>query len=388
MRGLFYFRTHRNDPANQGVVQKCEAYTRAFQANQIEADVLWYSDKGLIFNDKPLGSSLFNSPKKSLGHLALFYGLGDFQITKTIDFKQYDFFFIRHMPTHPAFLFLLRKAKRINPNLKIILELPTWPYDAEMKGLSGRFMLGIDRFFREKLQRYTDRFLHYGRETEIWGIPTIFVQNGIDVQRIPKPKPKIWDRDRLQMLFIGNISYWHGLDRLLYGMYEFQQKLPENRVIINLKIVGNGAELEAIQALVLRLGLESCIQMVPPCSGAEFDAYMAQADVGIGALGNHRKRVRLSSALKHRSYCAYGMPFVFGGEDADFPTAYPFCLRLASDETAVSIDSILQFMEQIYQQYSVVNQKIRAYAEDQLDWKIKIKPVLEYLAPPAPPVGG
>jgi len=379
MRGLFYFRTHRNDPANQGVVQKCEAYTRAFQANQIEADVLWYSDKGLIFNDKPLGSYTSNSPKKSIGHLGLFYGLADYQLIREIDFMQYDFFLIRHMPTHPAFLFLLKKAKKSNPNLKIIIELPTWPYDAEMKGLSGRFMLGIDRFFRKKLLRFTDRFLHYGREPEIWGVPTIFVQNGIDVQRIPIPKPKIWDRDRLQMIFIGNISYWHGLDRLLCGMYEFLQKHPENTTKISLKIVGSGAETESINALVERLGLETVVQMIPPCSGAEFDAYLAQADVGIGALGNHRKDVRISSALKHRTYGAYGLPFVFGGEDVDFPTAYPFCLSLEPDETPISINSIWSFMEQIYQQYPDVNQQIRVYAEAQLDWISKIKPLLEYL---------
>jgi glycosyltransferase involved in cell wall biosynthesis len=380
MRGLFYFRTHRNDPANQGVVQKCEAYVRAFQANGMEADVVWYSDKGLIFKGKLLASPLFNSRKKSIGHLALFYAFGDFQIARSINFQQYNFLLIRHMPTHPAFLFLLKKAKKTNPNLKIIIELPTWPYDAEMKGLSARIMLGIDRLFRQKLRLFTDRFLHYGRETEIWGVPTIFVQNGIDVQRIPKQTPKTQANKGLQMIFIGSMGHWHGLDRLLHGMYEFRQKRAENQSKVNLKIVGVGAASEETQALVLRLGLETCVQMIPPCSGAEFDAHMAQADVGIGTLGIHRIGIPLNSALKHRTYCAYGLPFVFGGADADFPAEYPFCLRVESDETAVSIDAILQFMDGIYQQYSDVNQQIRAYAETQLDWKVKITPVLEYLS--------
>lgn len=378
MKGLFYFRTHYNDLTNLGVVQKCEAYTSAFQRRGISVDVLWYDDKGLIINNKITCATWLGNQKKSLGHFLMFYLLGDLQLARTLDFQQYDFILIRHMPTHPMFLYLLKQAKKANPKIKIIIELPTWPYDAEMKGWIARIMLGIDRLFRSGLQRRTDRFLHYGTETQIWGVPTIFVQNGIDVQRIPEAPLRSPEHSVLRMTFIGSVGYWHGLDRLLSGMRTFLDR-PGQGPVLHLKILGSGAESEEIRLLVDRLALGAQVQLIPPQSGKDFDALMAQTDIGIGTLGIHRIGIPLNSALKHRTYCAYGLPFVFAGSDADFPETFPFCHRIPADENPVEIEKILEFMENLRRRFPEATREIRAYAEATLDWENKIKPVLGYL---------
>jgi len=377
MRGLFYYRTHRDDIANQGVVQKCEAYTQAFRAHGVETDVVWYSDKGLIFNDISIFQSLLCNRKKSAGHFLLFYALGDRFLRRSVDFSRYDFFLIRHMPTHPAFLSLLKKAKKANPNLRIIIELPTWPYDAEMKNWAARAMLRVDRLCRSQLKGVTDRFLHYGTEREIWGVPTIFVQNGIDMSRIPKHVHHEQPKDLIRMIFIGSMGYWHGLDRLLQGMRDFLDRHAGTN--LQLKVLGIGAESEEIRALVNRFHLGDAVQLIPPCSGEEFDAQMAQADLGIGTLGIHRIGIPLNSALKHRTYCAYGLPFIFAGEDADFPPEYPFCLRFPPDETPVSVGMLLDFLAQLREGYPDAALRIRDYADVYLDWSRKVQPVLDYL---------
>lgn len=377
MRGLFYYRTHRDDIANQGVVQKCEAYTQAFRAQGHETDVVWYGDKGLIFNDITIDNTFLNTRKKSVGHVLLFYALGDRFLSRNVDFSRYDFFLIRHMPTHPVFLSLLKKAKRVNPKIRIIIELPTWPYDAEMKDLVARAMLGVDRLFRPQLKSVTDRFLHYGIEKEIWGVPTIFVQNGIDLRRIPKPVYSTQSKGMIRMIFIGSMGFWHGLDRLLHGMRDFMDRQSE--IKLQLKVLGIGAESEEIRALVNRFHLSDAVQLIPPCSGETFDTQMAQADVGIGTLGIHRIGIPLNSALKHRTYCAYGLPFIFAGEDADFPASYPFCLRFPPDETPVEVGMVLDFLARLREQYPDAALRIRDYAERNLSWNQKMKPVLEYL---------
>ena len=377
MRGLFYYRTHRDDIANQGVVQKCEAYTQAFRAHGIETDVVWYGDNGLVFNDVDVFKPPLGNRKKSAGHALLFYVLGDYFLARSADFSRYDFFLIRHMPTHPAFLSLLKKAKKANPGLQIIIELPTWPYDAEMKHWIARIMLLVDRLCRPQLKGVTDRFLHYGVEQEIWGVPTIFVQNGIDMSRIPKPGYHKPQTDLLRMIFIGSMGYWHGLDRLLHGMRDVLDRHAE--IKLQLKVLGMGAASEEIRALVDRFHLGDAVLLIPPCSGAEFDAHMAQADVGIGTLGIHRIGIPLNSALKHRTYCAYGLPFIFAGEDADFPPEYPFCLRFPADETPVAIGMILDFLAGIREEFPDAALRIRDYADVYLDWRRKVEPVLEYL---------
>lgn len=378
MKGLFYYRTHRDDPTNQGVVQKCETYAQAFQKNGIRTDVVWYSDKGLIINDKTIASPFWNNRKKSPGHVLMFYLFGDRLLRQQVDFREYDFFFIRHMPVHPAFLSLLKKAKQQHPNLQIIVELPTWPYDAEMKDLVSRFMLWVDRLFRHRLRGLVDRFLHYGKESTIWEIPAIFVQNGIDTDAIPEILVRATQQDRLRLLFIGSMGYWHGLDRLLRGLQRWKETSGDN-CRVELKIAGSGAESAEIRALVSRLGLEAEVQMVPPCKGKEFDALMAQADMGIGTLGIHRIGIALNSALKHRTYCAYGLPFVFAGKDADFPAAYPFCLQVPEDESPVNLEDVLTFWRNIRHRHPDAARQIREYAIAELDWKNKIRPVLAYL---------
>ncbi|HOY06133.1 MAG TPA: glycosyltransferase [Saprospiraceae bacterium] len=380
MKGLFYFRTHRNDPANQGVVGKCEAYVQAFTAQGIDADVIWYDEEGLVFNDRKIVVSFPGNRKKSVGHFLTFYRNGDRRLAHTLNFREYDFIVIRHMPTHRAFLKLLEKAKKTNPRIRIIIELPTWPYDAEMKGPIGSFMLTVDRLYRARLREFTDRFLHYGPEEGIWGVPAIFVQNGISVGRIPPPVALRPEPGLLRMTFIGSMGYWHGLDRLLEGMRIFlDKKNAGTQPAIHLKILGNGAESEEIRALVARLGLQHHVTLIPPKNGKEFDALMAQTDLGIGTLATHRIGLALNSALKHRTYCAYGLPFLFAGEDADFPANFPFSLRIPGDESPVQMEELIGFVEDLHRQYPDAAPQIRAYAEAQLDWTNKIKPVLEYL---------
>jgi glycosyltransferase involved in cell wall biosynthesis len=148
---------------------------------------------------------------------------------------------------------------------------------------------------------------------------------------------------------------------------------------IHLKILGNGAESEEIRALVARLQLQHHVTLIPPKNGQEFDAIMAETDLGIGTLATHRIGLSLNSALKHRNYCAYGLPFLFAGEDSDFPARYPFSLRIPADESPVEMEDVIGFLEEIYRQYPDAASRIRAYAEAQLDWTNKIKPVLEYL---------
>lgn len=377
MKGLFYYRTHRDDPANQGVVQKCEAYAQAFQHSGVEADVVWYTDNGLIFNGKPLSGSFWKNRKKSVGHLLTFYISGDRLLARKVDFRQYDFLLIRHMPVHPAFLALLKKAKRDNPLLQIIVEMPTWPYDAEMKDFVSRSMLLVDRLFRTRLHGLVDRFLHYGQENAIWGVPTIFVQNGIDTSVVPKWVNRKRDDGKFRMLFIGSMGYWHGLDRLLHGLRNWiDTHAGASDIQPELTIAGSGAESEGIRTLVNKLDLGDRVRFVPPCKGEEFNALMAQADIGIGTLGIHRIGIALNSALKHRTYCAYGLPFVFAGNDADFPASYPFCLRAPEDESPVDVEAVLQYWKNLLKTQPDAGREIQTYAAAELDWKNKIKPVL------------
>jgi glycosyltransferase involved in cell wall biosynthesis len=76
------------------------------------------------------------------------------------------------------------------------------------------------------------------------------IPNGIDTSKFPFRKSLSSNPyQRLDMLFVGSLANWHGLDRLIRGM-------KEKRNNCFLHIVGDGSEKEQLQNITSSLGLE------------------------------------------------------------------------------------------------------------------------------------
>jgi glycosyltransferase involved in cell wall biosynthesis len=359
---LCYFRTHIDDASNQGVVSKCKAIARAIPGG---ADSVFFTGKGLLFNDKL--ALPFDAPKHSWGHRKLYFLKCDTYLIRSIDFGQYHTFLVRHMPAHPRFVRLLAHAKRQNPRLRIVVEMPTWPYEGEQKGVVARLMGVFDRFFQKKMARYVDQFIYNGQPTEqILGRPALHLPNGIDVASVPFKGNEKRPQNGLRLIAVGSWSDWHGLDRLLFGMC----LLMQNDDNISVVVVGDGPALAQLKAWTKVLFLEQHVRFVPPTSGAELDALFAQADIAIGSLGLHRIGLDWAAPLKHREYCARGIPFVFSGNDADFGDDCPFVLRFSPDDVPLDISRLLK-----WEMPDDVAIAMRAYAEEKLDWSVKLAKV-------------
>ncbi|MBK8557602.1 MAG: glycosyltransferase [Lewinellaceae bacterium] len=245
--------------------------------------------------------------------------------------------------------------------MKVQLELPTWPYEAEFRGWRRWLLLPMDRLCRHFLPGLVDEVLHYGEETHIWGLPVKQVRNGIDPDLLPALPAHEPNPDCLQLLALGNWSEWHGLDRLLRGM----QHAPN----WNLTVAGAGPALARYRVLVRELSLETRVQFLPPVSGAELHALLASADLGVGTLGLHRKGVAINQSLKHRLYCLAGLPFFFASPDPSFPPDFPYTLQFAADETDVDMSAVSDF-------FWKMRQKNPAYREDLRDFAATLTPVL------------
>lgn len=81
-------------------------------------------------------------------------------------------------------------------------------------------------------------------------------------------------------------------------------------------------------------------------SRSDYLPIMARADVAIGPLALHRKRLSEASALKVAEYLAYGIPVILGCPEAAFPGGAPFLLQLPNTEDNVEAarDEIAQFV--------------------------------------------
>ena len=121
------------------------------------------------------------------------------------DIDNPDFVYIRHKALDHRYFLFLKKIKKRNPDVKIILEIPTYPYKGEI--LRNKTMWPFyfkDAFRRNRLKGVIERIATFSEDDTIFGIPTIKTQNGIMVERFPvisKEKKK----DSLNMIDVASL---------------------------------------------------------------------------------------------------------------------------------------------------------------------------------------
>jgi|GEM_PF-3366027 len=239
-----------------------------------------------------------------------------------------------------------------------------------IKYLSGRIwqkkifsLLNMQVFVHHKIIEY-----HLGKGTNLRN-PIVMI-NGIDVNsvNIVKDKGK-YIRNTINMLFVGSIQKWHGLDRVIKGLDKY-----EKRDLININIVGNGEENIRLQKLTKMLKLENQIKFHTWKTSSELDYFFNSADIAIGSLAIHHAGI--GSPLKIKEYCARGVPFIDSSDDADFKEDFPFLLKIKSEDTPLDFDEIIKFYKYVNENEHF-RQEMRAFAKRNLDWEVKIKNLLQ-----------
>lgn len=277
-------------------------------------------------------------------------------------------------------LHVLNKIRVMNPDVKIVLELPTYPYDKEIAHykISWPFLLR-DRYNRNRLDKIIDRIVTLSKDKQIFGIETIKIKNGIDVSNI---KPRIITKRTENEIHLGAVALfkeWHAYERLLLGMAKYYADGGKIKVIVH--FVGEGQELTLYKKIVKDYKLEQYVIFHGYITGEELDKVYNMIDIGIGSLGMHRISIKWSSALKTREYLSRGLPIVSSVPIDIFETSeFSYCLYVPQDESIVLIDEIIRFYNTVYQSKSQerVIREIREYALKNVDMKKTMEPVIDY----------
>ena len=377
MKGLIYYRINQDDLTNIGVLKKCLAQVEAFKRLNVKIDLVLLSEKGILLNDQLIHSFSKSIFRSSFSKYRFYFFKLLPIITKKLRFQDYHFLYFRYALSHPTLIQFLKTAKDQNPSIKIISEMPTFPYDKEKVSIVDRLSLKMDQNYRKKLPLYVDRITHYGLESKIYSIPTIPISNGIDLKEVTVSKglPK---ENSIRLIAIANWSNWHGLDRLIEGLKNYYSACNQE-IYISLTIIGNGKAIPEYQHLVKRYDLQKVVHFLPPMSNEQLDHHFDNADIGIGTLGIHRKNIPIDSSLKHREYCARGIPFLLAGNDLDFPNHLPFIIKCEPTDEPIDLKSLILFWKDLFKNGKVNKMDIRKYAEGQLDWKKRMKKVLTFI---------
>ena len=303
--------------------------------------------------------------------LAVFGDGLDWQINDTI--QKADFLYIRRPSVISlGFLRFLKEIKTRNSKCKLIMEIPTYPYDEELKTKWFDFpLLWQDRICRKQLHKYLDRIAILTTDDEVFGIPTLKMQNGVDLcaYRIKK-------QNREKTLNIGCVaeySLWHGIDRMLAGLAEYKLTSGNKRKI-HLYLAGEGPQSPRLKKQVKDLGLTDDVTFCGMLDREElYQQIYDQCDIGIEGLGTFRCNAHgaVSSSLKSKEYLAVGLPMIYV-EKLDVLESEPtdFCLQVPSNEKPLDLTYVIAFYDGLVQKESKeqLSKRIRSYAERHVGW--------------------
>ena len=276
----------------------------------------------------------------------------------------------------------LRFFKMNHPNSQVLYEIPSYPYDGEMRGFLS-FALLKDKKYRKQLSSYVDYIVDLSGAQEIFSIPTIPIINGIDLDSC-KVKAPVKNLEKINIISVAFFEPWHGMDRFMIGMKRYFSAGGTRD--IHLHLVGEGSELPKLKSLCNELNLNDNITFYGFMESTEIDSIYNTCSLAIECLGIHRKGLgQISSSLKSREYLAKGIPFI-GSTNVDVFIKEPvdFFWQAPEDDSPLDMKDIVQFHDSLYSNYSqhqIINE-IRKYAQRHISMESAIRNVIQVLKSP------
>lgn len=358
---------------SDGVSKKILSQINCFNKNDISIDIVDYSTvkHKFLFDLKELISSLFGF---SYGVTTLYE-----RVIKEYSLDEYEFIYIRRSNWDVKKYFYLKKIKKINPNIKILLEIPTFPYDLEFNGRRKILVYPVDKILRKKCMKYIDRIVTYSNDKEIFGVKTINIANAVDYSLVNQRKNQ--KHDDINLLAVALFADWHGYDRLIKGMANAIKLVKTNKIVLHL--VGSGKVLDEYKNIVKKSGLENHVVFHGKLYGSELDDIYNISDIGIDTLGRHRVGVYYNSTLKGKEYCAKGLPIVSGVKTDLDALNVNYYKRVPADDTLIDMNEIIDFYHEIYNGKNTedVIEAIRSSSKKRFDYEVAFSPVIDYLIP-------
>lgn len=200
------------------------------------------------------------------------------------------------------------------------------------------------------------------------------IGNGFDVDSVKSRKSPVFNQEEFSILCVAQVDRWHGVDRIIAGIAS-HSGFPS----VKLHIAGNGEELSNLKKMVEMNGLKDNVIFHGFVSGTALDELFDKCHIALGSIGLHRIGPgEVGSVLKHREYCARGIPFIVECSDHDFPEDFPYFNKVPADETPVSIEDIFQFTIWAFNDRDHP-QKMHDYARKFLDWSHKMEKLKKFL---------
>lgn len=357
---------------------------------QIEAlkemgyDVYYFGiDDNKIFlcsNKEPqLIHSFSLSKTPGLKHIKVYNELYKATIQLFEEITDFQFVYIRYMPTTFNFSTALRLIKKSNS--KIIVEFPTHPIEKEIKAekrLFRKVFFLISKFYFDTHAKKVDLFSVIGEETyKYLNRSAVNIQNGISLKKIPV-RNQSFKKEEIHLLGLANMAKWHGFDRVIEGLKEYYSSGGDRIVIFHLVGPDGDGSLEIWKKMVSDYKLDKYVIFEGPKYGDELDYYFNVCQVAIGSIALHRIGYESAATLKIREYMARGIPFVMSVDDQSIKTGSNFYYEASSDDIPINMSALIEYIDQI-ENWDQMGFEMREFASKALTWNSQFERVFETL---------
>ena len=372
MKKVLFLIFHGFDP-NNGISKKISYQVDAFKKCGMNVHLCYMDEKDtkkrIIDGDviADYGNGLLSKILKRTDFSA---------ISNYVKKNQIDLVYIRS--NHNANLFTINMVKKMKAyGAKVVMEIPTYPYDIEYKAQGISRQIFQDKIFRNQLAKYLDAIVTFSDFDKIFGQRTIKISNGIDFDSV-KMKSTINDTSKeLNLIGVAEIHEWHGFDRIVRGLADYYSK-PQD-YLVEFHVIGYffSKEIEdEFRKIISDNHMENYVILYGKKHGTELDNLFDKCDFGIGSLGRHRVGIDKIKTLKNREYAARGIPFIYSETDSDFDPK-PYVLKAPADESPIEIQRIIDF----YKRNTMSPIEIRESITD-LSWKKQMELVIKEVLNP------
>lgn len=355
---------------SSGVYKKIRAQADAFERQGFETRILFVSDTDSIhyLKNGELREGSFAQIESEVA-----------QYLKECSFCYARFELLRHK-YFKRVLDLCTAA-----NTKIVTEIPTFPpyqesfarAKAKLKrgqvigGLKTMIGAGIVAGDMNALANMSSMVCIVADDFKFKKTKTIRIENGIDLQK--NPLAPYSEKNVINIIAVSNFAVWNGYDRAVEGLGQYYATAPKRKV--HLTFVGPLDNAPELQKRVKELGLDNDVTFTGALSGAALDAQYANADIALGALGNHRRKVFANSSLKAKEYAARGMMMVLSDAEGIEGDILDNSFVVKSDESPIDFESIVKWFESV-ENKELVKNRIHEFAVDHYAWDSQMKKVI------------
>lgn len=370
MRGIYIFSDRKNN--SSGVIKKIKSQCDIFSKYGIDC-----RPYAIYESEKKIKKLLYRIP----------FCCDNINWPSVEDFINVDFLYIRKLIFTRDFYFFIKKIKERNPNIKIYIEIPTYPYFKDMisHGAKNIPLYIRDMIGRGFIRKYINGIALVGRVGKnIWNIPTVQIKNGIDINSISIRNPNC-DSETINVMCAANFAPYHGIDIFINGLVNYY--LNGGNRNIHLYLAGSKLKLKKEFKIINKNEklIGDKVHFLGSLNTQELSKVYDKCDLGIVTLGYSRVGLKYNSTLKSREYFAVGMPLICDSEiDVLDGKTSKYVLYTNYNTKKTNIDEVINFYDSLYKgkkniEIQQLAKDIRSEFGERINLENTMKPIIDMI---------